>query len=84
MPLTPRLLSDDEIGLQEAAIKGLGIVAMPGYICNAAVKSGALRRVLPNWIAGDSSNPLEARQQRFKQIQTANSGEDGGERKGRK
>ena len=53
IPLTPRLLSDDEIGLQQAAIKGLGIVALPGYICCAAVKSGALRRVLPNWIAGD-------------------------------
>ena len=55
MPLSPRLLSDDEIGLQEAAIKGLGIVALPGYICNNAVKSGALRRVLPNWTAGDST-----------------------------
>jgi DNA-binding transcriptional LysR family regulator len=55
MPLNPRLLSDDEIGLQKAAINGLGIVALPGYICNAAVKSGALRRVLPNWIAGDST-----------------------------
>jgi DNA-binding transcriptional LysR family regulator len=55
IPLTPRLLSDDEIGLQQAAIKGLGIVALPGYICCAAVKSGALRRVLPNWIAGSST-----------------------------
>jgi len=55
MPLTPRLLSDDEIGLQEAAIKGLGIVALPGYTCRAAVKSGALRRVLPDWVAGDST-----------------------------
>jgi DNA-binding transcriptional LysR family regulator len=55
MPLTPRLLSDDEIGLQEAAIKGVGIVALPGYICRAAVKSGALRRVLPNWTAADST-----------------------------
>ena len=53
--LTPRLLSDDMVGLQEAAIKGLGIVALPGYICRAAVKSGTLRRVLPNWIAGDST-----------------------------
>ena len=53
--LTPRLLSDDMVGLQEAAIKGLGIVALPGYICRAAVKSGALRRVLPNWIAGNST-----------------------------
>jgi DNA-binding transcriptional LysR family regulator len=55
IPLTPRLLSDDEIGLQDAAIRGVGIVALPGYICRAAVKSGALRRVLPNWIAGDST-----------------------------
>jgi DNA-binding transcriptional LysR family regulator len=55
VPLTPRLLSDDMVGLQQAAIKGLGIVALPGYICRAAVKSGKLRRVLPNWIAGDST-----------------------------
>jgi DNA-binding transcriptional LysR family regulator len=55
LPLTPKLLSDDWIGLQEAAIKGLGIVALPGYIGNAAVKSGALRRVLPDWSAGDST-----------------------------
>ena len=54
LPLTPKLLSDEWMGLQEAAIKGLGIVALPGYICNAAVRSGALRRVLPDWIAGDS------------------------------
>jgi DNA-binding transcriptional LysR family regulator len=55
MALTPRLLSDDMVGLQEAAIKGHGIVALPGYVCRGAVKSGALRRVLPNWIAGDST-----------------------------
>jgi DNA-binding transcriptional LysR family regulator len=53
LPLTPKLLSDEWMGLQEAAIKGLGIVALPGYICNAAVKSGALRRILPDWIAGN-------------------------------
>lgn len=55
VPLTPRLLSDDMIGLQEAAIKGLGIVALPGYIGRKAVRSGALRRVLPDWLAGDST-----------------------------
>jgi DNA-binding transcriptional LysR family regulator len=55
VPLTPRMLSDDMIGLQQAAIRGLGIVALPGYICRAAVKSGKLRRVLPNWIAADST-----------------------------
>ncbi len=55
LPLTPRLLGDEMIGLQQAAIKGLGVVALPGYICRAAVRSGALRRVLPDWLAGDST-----------------------------
>lgn len=55
MPLTPRLLSDDMVGLQQAAIRGLGVVALPSYVCRAAVRSGALRRVLPEWIAGDST-----------------------------
>lgn len=55
MRLTPRLLSDDMIGLKEAAIAGLGIVALPGYVCREDVRSGALRRVLPAWLAGDST-----------------------------
>jgi DNA-binding transcriptional LysR family regulator len=55
MPLTPRLLSDDMITLKQAAIAGLGIVALPGYVCRAEVRSGALRRVLPAWLAGDST-----------------------------
>jgi DNA-binding transcriptional LysR family regulator len=42
-------------GLKEAAIAGLGIVALPGYVCREDVRSGALRRVLPDWIAGDST-----------------------------
>lgn len=54
IPLTPRLLGDDMIGLQRAAIQGLGIVALPGYVCRDAVRAGRLRRVLPNWIAGDA------------------------------
>ena len=53
--LTPRLLSDDMIGLKQAAIAGLGIVALPGYVCRDEVRSGALRRVLPAWLAGDST-----------------------------
>ncbi len=55
MPLTPRLLGDDMVGLQRAAIQGLGVVALPGYVCRAAVRSGALQRVLPDWLAGDST-----------------------------
>ena len=55
MPLTPRLMSDDMVGLKQAAIAGLGIVALPGYVCREELRSGALRRVLPTWHAGDST-----------------------------
>lgn len=55
IPLTPRLQGDDMVVLLQAAIKGLGIVALPSYISRAAVRSGALQRVLPDWIAGDST-----------------------------
>jgi DNA-binding transcriptional LysR family regulator len=53
--LTPRLMSDDMIGLKQAAIAGLGLIALPGYVCRDEVRSGALRRVLPAWLAGDST-----------------------------
>jgi DNA-binding transcriptional LysR family regulator len=53
--LAPRLIHSDMVGLKNAAIAGLGIVALPGYVCRADVRSGALRRVLPDWIAGDST-----------------------------
>jgi DNA-binding transcriptional LysR family regulator len=55
MPLAPRLLSDDMIGLKQAAIAGLGVVVLPGYVCRDEVRSGTLRRVLPTWLAGDST-----------------------------
>ncbi|GGA00930.1 LysR substrate-binding domain-containing protein [Dyella caseinilytica] len=53
--LAPRLLSDDITALKRAAVDGVGIVALPGYSCRAELRSGALRRVLPTWIAGDST-----------------------------
>jgi DNA-binding transcriptional LysR family regulator len=28
---------------------------MPGYICRDDVRAGLLRRVLPDWLAGDST-----------------------------
>jgi len=54
IPLTPRLLCDDLMVLKQAAIAGLGIVALPGYVCRDDVRSGVLRRVLPAWLAGDA------------------------------
>ena len=53
--LAPRLMSDDMIGLKQAAIAALGIVALPGYVCREDVRSGAMQRVLPTWLAGDST-----------------------------
>ena len=55
MPLSPRLMTSDMVALKQAAIAGMGIVALPGYICREEVRSGALQRVLPGWIAGDST-----------------------------
>jgi DNA-binding transcriptional LysR family regulator len=55
IPLAPRLSSDDMIGLKQAAVAGLGVVALPGYVCRDEVRSGTLRRVLPTWVAGDST-----------------------------
>src|SRR5260221_5117869 len=40
LPLTPRLLVDDMLSLKQAAIAGLGVVALPGYVCRDDVKSG--------------------------------------------
>jgi DNA-binding transcriptional LysR family regulator len=54
VPLTPRLLVDDMLSLKQAAIGGLGIVALPGYVCRDEVQSGILRQVLAGWTAGDS------------------------------
>jgi DNA-binding transcriptional LysR family regulator len=52
------------VGLKQAVIAGLGIVALPGYVCRDEMRSGALRRVLPTWIAGDSTltAPMPLRQ----------------------
>lgn len=55
VPLAPRLLIDDMLSLKRAAIGGLGIVALPGYVCRDDVRSGALRQVLPDWVADDST-----------------------------
>ncbi|MFC3652883.1 LysR substrate-binding domain-containing protein [Dyella humi] len=55
LPLTPRLLSDDIISLKQAALDGLGIVALPGYTCCDEIRSGEITRVLPDWKAGDST-----------------------------
>lgn len=55
IPLAPRLQGDDMVSLQQGAIKGLGIVALPKYIARKAVTTGSQHRVLPDWVAGDAT-----------------------------
>lgn len=51
----PRFITDDPVGLKAAALEGLGIVALPAYICKDDVKRGWMREVLPIWSAGEST-----------------------------
>jgi DNA-binding transcriptional LysR family regulator len=54
VPIEPRLASNDMVMLKQAAQDGLGIVALPGYVCREDMNSGALRRILPEWLAGEA------------------------------
>jgi len=50
--ITPRLKSEDMVTLKEAAMRGLGVVALPAYTCRREVYEGRLERVLSDWHAG--------------------------------
>lgn len=58
IPFRPRLCCDDMLTLKRAALAGLGIVALPGYVCRAEVAAGDLIRVLPDWVAADAQLSL--------------------------
>lgn len=55
LPLRPRLVSNDMSTLKRAAAEGIGIVALPAYVCKSELHSGELTRVLPGWLAGQST-----------------------------
>lgn len=54
LSVEPRFQSNSLISLKEAARSNIGIAALPGYICQAELKTGELRQVLPEWIAADA------------------------------
>jgi DNA-binding transcriptional LysR family regulator len=54
-PAAPRLVSNDMSTLKQAAARGLGIVALPAYLCKRELHAGELTRVLPGWLAGEST-----------------------------
>ena len=54
VPLDPRFQSNSLISVKEAVCANIGVAALPGYMCQAELKSGALRQVLPGWMAADA------------------------------
>lgn len=52
IPCKVRFASDDMTTLKEAAQRGLGLVALPSYVCGTEIEAGSLVRVLPDWTAG--------------------------------
>ena len=52
VPYAARLRSDDMVILKQAAAAGLGLVALPIYVCAEDVATGRLSRILPDWVAG--------------------------------
>jgi DNA-binding transcriptional LysR family regulator len=55
VPLKPRLAGNDIVTLKQAAQDGLGIVALPNYVCRDDIRAGTLQRVLPDWLAGEAN-----------------------------
>jgi len=54
-PLEPRMVAACTTTLKAAACAGLGVLAVPAYICRDEVRAGALVRVLPGWLAESST-----------------------------
>lgn len=54
LPIEPRLAGNDIVMLKAAARDGLGIAALPAYVCRDELRSGELRRVMPEWLAGEA------------------------------
>jgi DNA-binding transcriptional LysR family regulator len=55
IPIRPRFVSNDMVALRDAACSGLGIVALPAYVCRREVDAGVLETVLPSWTAAEST-----------------------------
>ncbi|WP_211115596.1 LysR substrate-binding domain-containing protein [Arenibaculum pallidiluteum] len=49
VPHRPRLVTDELLMLQRAALDGIGVAELPAMIAREAIASGRLERVLPEW-----------------------------------
>jgi DNA-binding transcriptional LysR family regulator len=52
---SPRFMTDDLVGLMATAQEGLGIVALPAYICHENLARGTMCAVLAEWSGGEST-----------------------------
>lgn len=55
VPVEARLAGNDIVVLKQAVQEGLGIVSLPAYICREEIRSGALQRVLPDWVEAEAT-----------------------------
>lgn len=55
IPVKPRFTGNDLLMLKQCAEEGIGVVALPGWICRAEERSGTLIRIMPDWIAGKAA-----------------------------
>jgi DNA-binding transcriptional LysR family regulator len=55
LTLTPRMISNDLSTLKQAAVNGMGIAALPAYVCKNELRNRQLTRILPGWLAGEST-----------------------------
>jgi DNA-binding transcriptional LysR family regulator len=55
MALRPLMTGACVVTLKRAAEAGLGLIALPGVCCRDELADGRLERVLPGWIAGEST-----------------------------
>jgi DNA-binding transcriptional LysR family regulator len=58
VPFEPILSSDDMGTLKQAAIAGMGVVALPAYTCRDELYSGVLIKILPEWTVGNAQLTL--------------------------
>jgi len=49
LPFQARYIADDLIALKLAAVGGVGVAALPDYMCRQELQEGTLMRVLPGW-----------------------------------
>ncbi|UAN24729.1 hypothetical protein KGP25_24410 (plasmid) [Enterobacter sp. JBIWA003] len=54
VPFNARFVSNNMVALKQAVEAGLGVVALPDYVCREGVAEEKLVCVLPQWLAGDS------------------------------